>query len=58
MSWLILDYKNRNNAYNSSINVRVHKEFKALLKATAKKDNITMSDLIREAIKDYLKGKV
>ena len=47
-----------NNRYDSNINIRVHKEFKALLKASVKKDNITMSDLIREAIKDYLKGKV
>ena len=50
-----MDYKNSNKAYDSNINIRVHKEFKALLKAKVNKNNITMSDVIREAIENYLK---
>ena len=51
-----MDYKNSNKAYDSNINIRVHKEFKALLKAEVNKYNITMSDFIRRAIDNYLNG--
>ena len=45
-----------NSRYDSNINLRVHKSFKEHLKDIAEKNNTTMSSVVRDAIKQYLKS--
>ena len=40
--------------YNSNITIRIYKDDKEKFKDRVDKDNKTMSEIIREAIKDYL----